>query len=195
MNKEISDLTAAGTLSGTELLLITQGGNSRKLTLADLAQYILTAESIIPESEPWRGARAELTVNNDGLTSNIIFPWDTAPVDTDSFWSAGVPTRLTVGPGISKVRLSWGLKFASMSVAGSVHAKLNRNGSLEPNATYTTPRSGTTGTSENIAVGFSSVLDVDENDYFELNIFFTMSGQDEILTGSWFQIEVVEAQP
>jgi hypothetical protein len=35
----------------------------------------------------------------------VAIPWDATVYDTDAFWSAGNPARLTVPAGISKVRL------------------------------------------------------------------------------------------
>jgi hypothetical protein len=36
-DKEVSELTAAGTLTGAEIVHIVQGGNSRKVTLTNVA--------------------------------------------------------------------------------------------------------------------------------------------------------------
>lgn len=51
-DKELSDLTAAGTLDGTELLHVVQGGNSRKITPQDIIDDLLVGLQtvVIPAS-------------------------------------------------------------------------------------------------------------------------------------------------
>lgn len=196
MNKKIEDLASASTPDGTEYLLITQGGNSRKILLSDLAAYIATAGSIVPSSNAWRGARARRSSTLSSLTSPVTLTWDSTSVDTDSFWSAGAPTRLTVPTGIQKVRLTWGIRHQSGASAGSVATLLSKNGTncTNPdNYIYTSNREGTSGFTDNVASGVSGVLDVSAGDYFELVHNFSIGGS--ILTDSFFEIEVVEALP
>ena len=84
-DKEIATLTAATTPTGAELGKIVQGGNSRKTTLAVLGHQ-------------FRGARARKTSDQTTVntTAGTTISFDAAQFDTDSFWSAGAPTRLTI---------------------------------------------------------------------------------------------------
>jgi hypothetical protein len=101
--------TAATTPTGTELARIVQGGNNRKTTLAVIGHQ-------------FRGARARKTsddVSADYSTETAL-DMDVADFDTDSFWSAGTPSRLTIpaGAGIIYVELT-GQVISSASAAGA----------------------------------------------------------------------------
>ncbi len=88
---------AATALDGTELTRIVQGGSSKKTTLAVAGHQ-------------FRGARARMTSDDTAqdMTTQADISFDVADFDTDSFWSAGSPTRLTIpaGKGIKYVELT-----------------------------------------------------------------------------------------
>lgn len=99
-DKTIADLTAATTLSSSDVLEVQIGANSRKITATNLAK------SLTPLG--FRGAKAVMT--SDDTTQNIqagdtAIPFDSASFDTDSFWAGGAPTRLTIPAGIAYVEL------------------------------------------------------------------------------------------
>lgn len=81
--------TAATALTGAELARIVQGGNSRKTTTAVLGHQ-------------FRGAVVKMTSDDTTVntTSQTTISFDSAVIDTDGFWSAGAPTRLTIPPGL-----------------------------------------------------------------------------------------------
>lgn len=91
-----SDEAAATTPTGAELVRITQGGSSKRTTAAVLGHQ-------------FRGAKARMTLDDTLVnpTSGYIIPFDSTDFDTDSFWSAGSPSRLTIpaGKGIKYVEL------------------------------------------------------------------------------------------
>src|SRR5688500_15940146 len=110
----------------------------------------------------WQGATLRRTSNLAGLTTGAAIAWSSAIRDTDSFWSAGAPTRITIPPGVAKVRLSGSLAFEALTVAGSVAAIPLKNGLVfaAPDM-YASPfpRQGTTGfSSGNSGLLFTSVL-------------------------------------
>jgi hypothetical protein len=194
-----TELPAIGGLDGSELLYIVDSdGNSTKIDLATLAQWIITEESIIPDNRPWRGARVARTSTLTGLASGTAIPWQTADIDTDSIFSLGAPTRLTVPNGVTKVRLFTSLQYEDLLTAGTVAITFRKNG-----ASFTgtdrrgqvTVRSGTTGNNANIVCGFSGALSVAGGDYFEVLSFISMSNQDELQATSqtWFEMEIIEA--
>ena len=58
------------------------------------------------EFAAFRGALVKLTADEPIADStDVAIPRDAAVYDTDAFWSAGNPTRLTVPAGVAKVRL------------------------------------------------------------------------------------------
>ena len=59
------------------------------------------------EFAAFQGALVRLTADEPVADStDVAIPWDATVNDTDAFWSAGNPTRLTVPAGLSKVRLN-----------------------------------------------------------------------------------------
>jgi hypothetical protein len=60
-------------------------------------------------------------------SSSYLVAWDAADYDTDSFWSGGSPTRLTIPSGVTKVRLAGGIHLTSDGVA--MFTTLSKNGS------------------------------------------------------------------
>jgi len=95
---KVSDETAATALDGTELTRIVQGGSSKKTTLAVAGHQ-------------FRGAKAKMTSDDtaqNATSSGVVISFDAASFDTDSFWSAGSPTRLTIpaSKGITHVELT-----------------------------------------------------------------------------------------
>jgi hypothetical protein len=89
--------TATGAITGAELIRIVQSGNMRK-SAAELIGH------------QFRGARAVRTTNQTtaNYTTGTPIPFESADVDTDTFWSAGSPSRLTIpaGLGITHVDVS-----------------------------------------------------------------------------------------
>ncbi len=173
-------------------------GNSRKITLDDLKTFVNTDPTIVPSSEPWRGALLRLSANLTGLATDAVITWNTVVSDTDSFWSAGAPTRLTIPAGITKVRLHAGIAHEALATAGSVSAFFKKGGSFmgSPNMySSSLSRQGTTGFTTNLSEARSVVLDVVAGNYFEVATVFSMAGQDQVLASvnTFFELEVIEA--
>lgn len=186
--KTISELTAAGTLGGTELFVITDGdGNSRKVTLDELKTFINTDPTVVPSSVPYSGARVVRT-SDVGISGVLVVAWQSEERDTDSFWSAGAPTRLTVPTGVTKVKVSASARLTGSGVL--LQAAFLKNGAASAGL-------GTqSGTVQDIFVG-SDVLDVVAGDYFEVQLFTGSGATVEATTSgiarTWFAMEVIEA--
>lgn len=197
--KKLSNIDPVGALDGTETLyLVDTDGNAKKITLSDLAQWIITEESIVPDNLPWRGARVYLTSNKTSFASGTVISWDAAALDSDSIWSAGSPTRLTVPAGVSKVRLRGNLQYESLGVAGTVRTILLMNGSALVAPDHYAPitaRQDATGLTGNWSMVVSGVIEVTPGDYFTLQGDISMTGNDTILASptTWFEMEIVEA--
>ena len=198
-DKDLTALSSVGALGGTELFYVVDAdGNSRKLTLADLKTFINTDPTVVPSSQPWRGCRAYRTSNTTGVTTGSAISWNASTLDTDSIWSSGAASRLTVPSGVTKVRLFWSVAYEALLTAGSVFARPQKNGAAFGTTEHygsDIGRQGTTGFNDNTSHGFSGVLSVVGGDYFELLAIFSMTGQDQIISErrTWFEMEIIEA--
>jgi hypothetical protein len=119
--------------------------------------------------------------------------WQQADRDTDNFWSAGAPSKITVPTGVTKVRVGASANIGTGGANTTIRQiTLKKNGSVVAGGSAIT----VTGISSDLTT-WSTVLDVAAGDYFEA-VYFHNRGSDESLTataGSWFGIEVVEATP
>ncbi len=188
-DKNTSALTAAGALGGTELIhLVDASGNSRKLTLSALKTFINTDPTTVPSSVPYRGARVKRT-NNLAITSGVstVVAWEAKDRDTDSIWSAGAPTRLTVPTGVTKVRLRGAARWAASGAVRQILFAKNGSSAFAGNAALNVP------SSQDLAVQ-TDVLDVVAGEYFEMTLFHsdgaaaTLSAHDR----TWFALEIVQ---
>ncbi|RWO39492.1 MAG: hypothetical protein EOS11_22120 [Mesorhizobium sp.] len=203
-DKELLDLNGGVGLTSGEvaaaqgLYVVDADGNSRFVSFANLKTAINTDPTVVPSSEPWRGVTLRRTSDLTGVATGTSVAWQAAVRDTDSFWTAGSATRITIPAGITKVRLFGSIEFEALGTAGSVGAFPLKNGSA-----FAAPdmyasehaRSGTTGFTANRSAFFTSILDVTAGNYFELQAAFNMAGQDQVLAHvrTWFELEVVEA--
>lgn len=196
-DKTLTELTDVGTLSGTQLLyIVDDDGNSRQVTLADLKTFINTDPSIVPSSEPFRGALVyRSSVLSIANASTTVTTWNAEDYDTDSIWSAGAPTRLTVPTGVTKVRLVTQAFLPNATYTSVVLAILKNGGANS----LTVPGLGTTRLvpgAEIIRLQCSSaVITVTAGDYFESQIFQTSGAARDLQINSWFSMEIIEATP
>jgi hypothetical protein len=197
-DKTYPQLDAFDGLTGAEICALHQDGRLVRLTLAELAQWIKTAESFVPASEPFEGVLARRTSTLAAVTFPLMVPWQDTDYDTMGFWSGAAPTRLTVPAGVSKVRLSGMASFNSAAQAGSLTCSIRRNGATEPNALLNVLREGSTGFANNGAWTWSPVLPVAPGDYFEMRV--VLSGMPSVTDlehdgATFFALEVVEKAP
>lgn len=193
-NKELPALPSVGALAGAQVLyLVDENNNSRKVALSDLAQWIKTAASIVPSSNPWRGARVRRTVNLSlASAATGAVTWQSAALDTGSFWSAGAPTRLVVPAGVTKVRLRGSARFAANS-SGQRQIFITKNGApLEGRFSVLGNAVATPNTTD--LNGTSGVIAVAAGDYFEMSAYQNTSAALDLLAHetTWFELEVVE---
>lgn len=196
-DKEIPDLTAAGGLDGTEEIHIVDSlGNSRKLDLAALKTFINTDPTVVPSSEPWRGARVSRATDITGITWPLLIPWTVEDEDTDGFWSIGDPTKLVIPAGVTRVQLMGAVQMEALATAGSIYASITKNGGgTVTGSSVDHKRQSSSGYNNNHIHLFTAPLAVTTGDYFELRINVSMTGQDQILAGgqTWFALSVIEA--
>ena len=122
-------------------------------------------------------------------------PFQSTVYDTDAFWDAGNPSRLTIPAGVTKVRLQGSLSLKPSATTGGVFISFEKNdaGSAVGSGVFTV-RQGTSGYTNNDFAANTAVIPVTSGDYFELRVNSTSSNWDDIQAGNrtWFAIEVVE---
>lgn len=156
-----SDETAATTPTGAELVRIVQGGSSKKTTLAVAGHQ-------------FRGAKVRLS--SDDLTQNYTtetaMPFDIADFDTDGFWSAGSPTRLTIpaGKGITHVELTGQVQMTLGSASEWMTVGIKHSNSAGTILHQRGPRFMQRGNTGGTLGAVSGPLPVSDGDYFELTL-------------------------
>ena len=197
-DKTYPQLDAFDGLTGAEICALHQDGRLVRLTLTELAQWIKTAESIVPASEPFEGVLLERTSILAGVTFPLIAPWQAAVYDTMGFWSAAAPTRITVPPGVSKGRLIGAGRFNGAAQSGSLFTSIYQNGGSMKFNLDKNIREGVTGYANNGGWTWTPVISVQPGDFFELR--FNKSGMSSVSdlehqSSTFFAFEVVEKSP
>lgn len=141
----------------------------------------------------FKGAMVKLTSDEVSPAFPYIVVWDAAEYDTNVFWSAGAPTRLTIPAGVTKVRLHGSiLAEATLTVGADLSLIIHKNGTAVyvgsvtegMDAVFTTVVGAIT----------SPVLSVIAGDYFELR-FNSTDTTVTIEQNSTFSIEVLDSDP
>lgn len=86
------------------------------------------------EFAAFRGAMVRLTATEAvAASTDVAIQWDAIVYATDTFWSAGNPTRLTVPASVTKVRLKGNIDW-TFGGTGHRHVCMHQNGvcSLAP---------------------------------------------------------------
>ena len=140
--------------------------------------------------EEYSGALVKLKENQpfDSNTYAMAI-WGGAIYNTDGYWDPENPTRLTVPKGVTKVKVLASILWESNN-DGFRQLRLKKNG----NYTYGLPYVRYQAVSTSGATGTSSVIEVEEGDYFELDVIQT-SGKSINLREdpyTWMSIEAVE---
>lgn len=120
-------------------------------------------------------------------------PWSFAERN-DGFWDIAHPSRLTIPPGVTKVRLT-----AAVNTVGRSSVIIIKNGNDESYIGMGSDQKGILGNSQSeLMTAVTSVLDVVPGDYFEVSIYHTQDAGFYFGIGSnpaytWFEIEVIES--
>lgn len=141
------------------------------------------------EFAAFRGAMVRLTAAEAVATSaDVPITWDAALYDTDGFWLAGDPSRLTVPARASRVRLRANLNW-TFGGAGYRHIWLHKNGGLF----FGTAKESDAGDAGVQNVG-TAVVNVTAGDDFELIARQTSGATKNVAADelTWLAIEVVE---
>ena len=133
----------------------------------------------------FRGALTKLTAD-EAVATNIVVPWDDVTYDTDSIWSSGASSRLTVPAGVTKVKLRAAAHWAASTAFRT--AVIIKNGD-EFSDQEGLPKEQTETDRAGMSLS-SAVLDVIAGDYFELKLI-TGTGMDAIVAKTWMSMEIV----
>lgn len=161
-NKEVSDLTAASALDGTEVFHAKQGSNSRKATGAQIKTFVNTLNGAMVKK-----AADQTGANYSGAGTAVAW---TAEVYDVGGWhdNSSDNSRLTVPSGVSYVEVAATIRIANGTneVAGIILMK-NGSTSFDGNAHSAAVSGGT-----NYSYSFKSgAIAVTAGDYFEVLLF------------------------
>lgn len=181
-----SDETSATALTGAELVRLVQSSTSKKTTAALLGHQN-------------RGCRIERTTNHtaQNFTTETAITWQAASPDTDTFFSAGAPTRATIGSSL-------GFKVANVSAnvrINSITADLwalltlyhrNSGGTAYRSCSQRVEAGSTTA---NLSATMLEVPLVD-GDYFEAALQVeTDTSVDIVASGSSLCVQIIGMEP
>ena len=140
---------------------------------------------------PFRGALLRRSINFSVATTGVYVavPWQSAEYDSDAFWDAGQPSRLTVPAGVTKVRIVSNIEWQTSPTSQLVEVRKNGNSVLGGGSFIVRGDSGYSNQMRNLA---SAVLPVSAGDWFELAVYVGTVGELRGLERTWFAIEVVE---
>jgi hypothetical protein len=137
----------------------------------------------------YRGAVVRATASQS-ITAGpgVACVYDVAVIDTDSFFSGGAPTRLTVPAGVTRVRLL-GEFVASGPFPNNVDIRLIQSGGNPVPTVFSAFRPRADGL---ITAQLSSpVLACVAGDYFEFMVFADFALTTIEAPTNWFEIQVV----
>lgn len=150
-----------------------------------------------PEGPQGKGAKEEYSgalmklVGNKSLAPSTYMKaeWGGAIYNTGGYWNPSNPTQLIVPKGVTKVKVGASILWES-SNDGYRQLRIKQNGQYIYGLPYN--RYIATSTSGNSAM--SSVIDVKEGDYFELEVYHTSTGTIALREDSytWMSIEAIE---
>ena len=144
---------------------------------------------------PFEGALLQRSTDLTNVNFPVLVPFQGTVYDTDAFWNAGNPSRLTIPAGVTKVRLQGSLSLKPSATTGGVFISFEKNGagSAVGSGVFTV-RQGTSGYTNNDFAANTAVVPVIAGDYFKLRVNSTSSSWDDIQAGNrtWFAVEVVE---
>ncbi|KZE33158.1 hypothetical protein IMF23_04505 [Chelatococcus daeguensis] len=140
---------------------------------------------------PFRGALLRRSTNFSVATTGVYVAvsWQSAEYDSDAFWDAGQPSRLTIPAGVTKVRIVGNIEWQTSPTSQLVEVRKNGNSVLGGGSFIVRGDSGYSNQMRNLS---SAVLPVSAGDWFELAVYVGTAGELRSLERTWLAIEVVE---
>lgn len=148
-----------------------------------------------------QGALVQLTTASTQSiadAADATVSWDLFYYDDLGFWSGGAPTRLTIPAGVSRVRLSAGIRWTPNTVGNrKIRIRGNPAGAFEANAIWAASEHPTGASGDDTIV--TGIIPVAEGDYFEVVVTQNSTAPLLLLTtpasanrGNFFGVEVVK---
>jgi hypothetical protein len=141
----------------------------------------------------FRGALVTMS-GDEGTVSSTdeVLDWDTETYDVGGWHSGANPSRLTVPAGVSRVRISWQVRW-EVDAAGGRQVLTKKNGAIYiagGGSMVQIPPAGAP--LQTIMAGQTAVVEVAAGDYFELRVYQTSGGNLNVESAAtWFSIEKV----
>jgi len=154
----------------------------RRITAVQVANGLPFKGALVVKS----GTQSIANVTNTDVT------WQTATYDTDSFFSGGDPTKLTVPEGVTRVRLSGVIDWSATTSNNKRSVIMLKNNSTFVGAGQNIRNVPNAFNDEWRQPVVSAIVDVVPGDFFEIQVRQTSGGGKNIETNSWFAIEVIE---
>ncbi len=150
-----------------------------------------TPSSVSTAPTSFRGALVTLSTDvsvADGVVTTIA--WASATYDTNSFFSGGAPSRLTVPSGVGAVRLASSLIMTANTSGDRLMRVLKNGGAFTGEIAVNTKAPTAAG---GAVYGGTSPISVSSGDYFEITIQQNSGVTLSVLAQgrSWFSIEVL----
>lgn len=187
-NKTLSFIRAnqpTFTLIGSNLIAVEVGGNTRVITVDELA-VLMTGQTVQQgRQSAYVGATVTpnygvSTIGVGGAVGHVVF--NAAAFDSNSFWSGGIPQRITIPANVTRARLSFRATAPSDTI-GKV--SIVKNGELPDGQATAVIASG-------ICYVSTPALSVVGGDYFEVYLEFSSGTQSLYSSKAYFDIEALE---
>ncbi len=164
------------------------------VTLLDVGSYFemeIVAPVLVARASH-RGAVVTMAASRTGqnYSAGANVTWDSEVYDTDNIHDLVTNTsRLTVPPGVSKVRLDGGIGFSLVFAGGVAILKFQHNGTfLSPGPEL---RLEMANTDPSLCIS-SFVIRVEPGDYLELNLLQTDNNVTLRASKCYFSMEIIE---
>lgn len=141
-----------------------------------------------PQGEPGaaEGALATLAAASTHSIADATataVPWDLIQYDDSAFWNIGSPTRLTIPAGVTRVRLSAGIRWTANGTGNrKIQIRGNPAGVYDANSIWASLDLVSDDTGDGTVA--SPIIEVSEADYFEVIVTQNSGGALTIATTS-----------
>jgi hypothetical protein len=195
LNQIRNDVNSAGLVPG--------GGSGNVVGPAvavdgNLAVFDGTTGKIIKDGGPalagssYRGAVVRPTTGQIITVAGAAVIFGTVVSDTDSIFSVGQPTRLTVPAGVTKVRLSTQFWCATDTSTSYVQVSILKNGTTMSPIVSTVLSGPIEGANRLLGQTHSPIVTCTAADYFIVYIQPEDNANQDGPTWVWFEMEIIE---
>ena len=190
----------AYTLTGADYIAVESGGNTRVVTLNEVSSLLLgqTANDRVTDAVTCavthlNAGATTLDIDLTGNSGGLPLAWSSVSIDTDSIWSVGNPTRLTVPANVTRVQLTFSCTSVLLPSEVTKLFSIRKNGETGKGVAAGW-ESGEDGDSEKSVCLVSPILDVIPGDYFEVFVSDTNEGTASVYThvSTYFCMQAVE---